>query len=43
MHANALVNAAHAAGVQAIDSVFGDVGNLDALQAWGSGFPRDGF
>ncbi len=29
-----LVNAAHAAGVQAIDSVFGDVGNLEALRAW---------
>ena len=29
-----LVNAAHAAGVQAIDSVFGDVGDLEALQAW---------
>ncbi|MFZ0418783.1 MAG: aldolase/citrate lyase family protein [Candidatus Sulfotelmatobacter sp.] len=29
-----MVNAAHAAGVQAIDSVFGDVGDLDALHAW---------
>lgn len=29
-----VVNAAHAAGVQAIDSVFGDVGNLEALRAW---------
>ncbi len=29
-----LVNAAHAAGVQAIDSVFGDVGNLEGLRAW---------
>ncbi len=29
-----VVNAAHAAGVQAIDSVFGDVGDLDALRAW---------
>ena len=30
-----MVNAAHAAGVQAIDSVFGDVGNMDGLRAWG--------
>jgi len=30
-----LVNAAHGAGVQAIDSVFGDVGDMDALRAWG--------
>ncbi len=30
-----LVNAAKAAGVQAIDSVFGDVGDLDGLRAWG--------
>jgi len=30
-----LVNAAKAAGVQAIDSVFGDVENLQALLAWG--------
>lgn len=29
-----IVNAAHATGVQAIDSVFGDVGNLEALRAW---------
>lgn len=29
-----LVNAAHAAGVQAIDSVFSDVGNMDALRQW---------
>lgn len=29
-----LVNAAHAAGVQAIDSVFSDVGDMDALLAW---------
>jgi citrate lyase subunit beta/citryl-CoA lyase len=29
-----VVNAAHAAGVQAIDSVFGDVGDLDALRTW---------
>jgi citrate lyase subunit beta/citryl-CoA lyase len=30
-----LVNAARAAGVQAIDSVFGDVGDMDGLRAWG--------
>jgi citrate lyase subunit beta/citryl-CoA lyase len=30
-----VVNAAHAADVQAIDSVFGDVGDLDGLRAWG--------
>jgi len=29
-----LVNAARAAGVQAIDSVFGDVGDMDGLVAW---------
>jgi len=29
-----LVNAAKAAGVQAIDSVYGDVGDLDGLRAW---------
>ncbi|UCG52084.1 MAG: citrate lyase ACP [Candidatus Latescibacterota bacterium] len=30
-----LVNAARAAGVQAIDSVFGDVGDVEGLKAWG--------
>ena len=30
-----VVNAAHAAGVQAIDSVFGDVGDLEGLRTWG--------
>jgi len=30
-----VINAAHAAGVQAIDSVFGDVGDVDGLRAWG--------
>lgn len=30
-----LVNAAHAAGVQAIDSVFSDVGDMEGLKAWG--------
>jgi len=29
-----LVNAAHAAGVEAIDSVFGDVGDMEGLRAW---------
>jgi citrate lyase subunit beta / citryl-CoA lyase len=29
-----LVNAATAAGIQAIDSVFGDVGDLDGLRRW---------
>ncbi len=30
-----LVNAARAAGVQAIDSVFGDVADMEALRVWG--------
>jgi citrate lyase subunit beta/citryl-CoA lyase len=30
-----IVNAAHAAGIQAIDSVYGDVADLDGLRAWG--------
>ena len=30
-----LVNAAKAAGIQAIDSVFGDVADMDGLRAWG--------
>lgn len=29
-----VANAAHAAGVEAIDSVYGDVGNLDGLRSW---------
>ena len=29
-----LVNASHASGVQAIDSVYGDVGDLEGLAAW---------
>jgi citrate lyase subunit beta/citryl-CoA lyase len=29
-----VINAAHAAGVQAIDSVFGDVADMDGLRAW---------
>jgi citrate lyase subunit beta/citryl-CoA lyase len=31
-----LVNAAKAAGVQAIDSVFGDVADMDGLRQWGA-------
>jgi citrate lyase subunit beta / citryl-CoA lyase len=30
-----VVNTAHAAGVQAIDSVFGDVGDMEGLRTWG--------
>jgi citrate lyase subunit beta/citryl-CoA lyase len=30
-----LVNAARAAGIQAIDSVYGDVGDMDGLRSWG--------
>lgn len=30
-----VINAAHAAGLQAIDSVFGDVGDLEGLRVWG--------
>jgi citrate lyase subunit beta/citryl-CoA lyase len=30
-----VVNAAHAAGLQAIDSVFGDVGDINGLRTWG--------
>ena len=38
-----VVNAAHAAGVQAIDSVFGDVGDMDGLRAWGKNSRAMGF
>jgi citrate lyase subunit beta / citryl-CoA lyase len=38
-----IVNAAHAAGVQAIDSVFGDVGDMDGLHAWGLNSRAMGF
>ena len=38
-----LVNAAHAAGVQAIDSVFGDVGDMDGLRVWGENSRALGF
>lgn len=38
-----VVNAAHAADVQAIDSVFGDVSDLEGLRAWGSNARALGF
>ncbi len=38
-----LVNAAHAAGVQAIDSVFGDVGDMDGLRVWALNSRATGF
>jgi citrate lyase subunit beta / citryl-CoA lyase len=38
-----LVNAAHAAGVQAIDSVFGDVGDMEGLKTWGENSRALGF
>jgi citrate lyase subunit beta / citryl-CoA lyase len=38
-----LVNAARAAGVQAIDSVFGDVGDMDGLRRWGESSRALGF
>jgi citrate lyase subunit beta/citryl-CoA lyase len=38
-----VVNAAHAAGLQAIDSVFGDVGDLDGLRVWGLNSRSIGF
>lgn len=38
-----VVNAARAAGVQAIDSVFGDVGDMDGLRRWGEGSRAMGF
>jgi citrate lyase subunit beta/citryl-CoA lyase len=38
-----LVNAARAAGVQAIDSVFGDVGDMDGLRNWGRASRALGF
>lgn len=30
-----MVNAAKAAGIQAIDSVYGDIGDMDGLRSWG--------
>jgi citrate lyase subunit beta / citryl-CoA lyase len=38
-----LVNAARAAGVQAIDSVFSDVGDMEALRRWGENSRALGF
>jgi citrate lyase subunit beta / citryl-CoA lyase len=38
-----VANAAHAARVQAIDSVFGDVGNTDGLLQWGGNSRAMGF
>lgn len=38
-----LVNAARAAGVQAIDSVYGDVGDMDGLRRWGEASRGLGF
>jgi len=38
-----LVNAARAAGIQAIDSVFGDVADLDGLRRWGENSRALGF
>jgi citrate lyase subunit beta/citryl-CoA lyase len=38
-----LVNAARAAGVQASDSVYSDVGDLEGLSAWGIGSRAMGF
>ncbi len=38
-----VVNAAKAAGIQAIDSVYGDVDDIDGLRAWGERSRRLGF
>ena len=38
-----LVNAARAAGIQAIDSVYGDVGDMDGLRRWGEASRGLGF
>lgn len=38
-----MINAAAAAGLQAIDSVYGDVGDLDGLRTWGSNARALGF
>jgi len=38
-----VVNAARAAGVQAIDSVFGDVGDIDGLRRWAEASRAMGF
>ena len=38
-----VLNAAHAAGLQAIDSVFSDVADMDALRRWGEASRAAGF
>lgn len=38
-----VVNAAHAAGVEAIDSAFGDVGDMEGLRLWGENSRALGF
>jgi citrate lyase subunit beta/citryl-CoA lyase len=38
-----VINAARAAGVQAIDSVFGDVGDMDGLRSWAQNSRSLGF
>ncbi len=38
-----MLNAAHAAGVQAIDSVYGDIGDLEGLKRWGVNSRAMGF
>jgi len=38
-----VLNVAHAAGIQAIDSVFADVGDLDGLRAWATNSRGLGF
>ena len=38
-----VVNAAHAAGIQAIDSVYGDISDLEGLRAWGMNSRALGF
>lgn len=38
-----VVNAAHAAGIQAIDSVFGDVADIEGLRIWGCNSRALGF
>jgi citrate lyase subunit beta/citryl-CoA lyase len=38
-----MVNGARAAGVQAIDSVYGDVGDMDGLRRWGEAARAMGF
>ena len=40
---NRVVNAAKAAGIQAIDSVFGDVADMDGLRRWGENSRAMGF